>query len=268
MKSATTRVTPDCRSDRAKRAPASPKPTESESHRKAGFASLRPLVQSATAGYTLTELLIVLAVLVAIAALALPAMQTPLDKSRLRNAGQLVRKGLNKARATAIREGAPLEFRFEQGGRRWKVERRGPSRVNLPLTAEETEAAATEELPEDERALLQQQTFPVRFGQLPDGVIFALPLHAEEELSERDDAAAEQLPFEETESSEDLTTNWSQPIMFRPSGRTQDREFALHSAGGFAITVSLRGLTSAVSVGDPQRVIRSVEDLLIEEVTP
>ena len=248
------------RPDLARRVQASPNVIGSASH--------PALIPPAAAGYTLTELLIVLAVLVAVAALALPALQTPLDKSRLRNAGQLVRKGLSKARATAIREGAPLEFRFEQGGRRWKVERRGPSRVNLPLTAEDTESAAVQKLPDDELALLQQQTFPVRVGELPGGVTFAKTTPSQEEPAELEDMNAGQMLNEPAESSDDLTVDWSDPIMFRPSGRTQDHQFVLRSAGGFAITVSLRGLTSAISVDDPRKIRESDQDLLDEEATP
>ncbi|MFN5904418.1 MAG: Tfp pilus assembly protein FimT/FimU, partial [Planctomyces sp.] len=59
-------------------------------------------------GYSLVELLIVLAVLSALAALVQPAMRGVLDKSRLTGAAKQVQAALAKSRALAIREGVPV----------------------------------------------------------------------------------------------------------------------------------------------------------------
>ena len=91
-------------------------------------------------GFTLIEMLIVLAVLAAMAAFTLPAMRGPLDKSRLRAAGQQIQAALSKARSLSVREGIPVEFRYELNGQHWKIERTAASPIqrgmgNKPTTA-------------------------------------------------------------------------------------------------------------------------------------
>ena len=74
-------------------------------------------------GYSLVELLIVLAVLSALAALVQPAMRGVLDKSRLTGAAKQVQAALAKSRALAIREGVSVWFRFEPGGQTWWIQK-------------------------------------------------------------------------------------------------------------------------------------------------
>ena len=48
-------------------------------------------------------------------------------------------------------------------------------------------------------------------------------------------------------------TNWSSPIVFEPSGRSRDANIVISGARGFAITVTLRGLTGSVAWSQPVR---------------
>ncbi len=73
-------------------------------------------------GYTLLELLIALGILAAIAGLTLPALRGPLDKSRLRYSAREVQSALAKTRALAIRAGEAHSFRYEIGGRNFRIE--------------------------------------------------------------------------------------------------------------------------------------------------
>ncbi|NOX55564.1 MAG: hypothetical protein GXP27_14225 [Planctomycetes bacterium] len=95
------------------------------------MASRRPAT-----GYTLFELLLVLALLSLIIGLGWPAMRRALIKAEMRDAARQVRVELAKARLEAIRRGTPMQFRFQLGGRQFLV---GPlwasSRATLDQTA-------------------------------------------------------------------------------------------------------------------------------------
>ena len=73
-------------------------------------------------GYSLLELLIVLAVLVTITSLVVPALRGPLDRSRLRSAGREMQTQLAKARTLAIRSGKEHWLRYKIGGTEWRIE--------------------------------------------------------------------------------------------------------------------------------------------------
>ena len=80
------------------------------------MASRRPAT-----GYTLFELLLVLALLSLIIGLGWPAMRRALIKAEMRDAARQVRVELAKARLQAIRRGTPVQFRFQLGGREFLV---------------------------------------------------------------------------------------------------------------------------------------------------
>ena len=97
-------------------------------------------------GYSLAELLIVLAILAALAALVQPSVRGLLDKSRLNAGAKQVQAALAKTRALAIREGAPVWFRFEPGGQQWWIER-DPASIPLAMSADAAAGAATATAP-------------------------------------------------------------------------------------------------------------------------
>nr|MBC8875895.1 hypothetical protein [Planctomycetota bacterium] len=61
------------------------------------------------------EMMLVLAVMVAVAGLAYPAIQGAMDDQRLRRAGDLVRAEWARARVTAMKTGRMHVFRYEVG---------------------------------------------------------------------------------------------------------------------------------------------------------
>jgi prepilin-type N-terminal cleavage/methylation domain-containing protein len=72
-------------------------------------------------GYTLSEMLVVLSVLVTVTALSQPALREALRDSRLRSAAKLVRVELAKARLNAMKTGIALQFRYKVGQGRFEV---------------------------------------------------------------------------------------------------------------------------------------------------
>lgn len=198
-------------------------------------------------GLTLIEMMIVLAVMAAMAALTLPAMRAPLDKSRLRAAGRQLQAALAKSRATAIRKAVVMEFVYETGGQRWKIQRTDASLMISKATADSGTSA---DLGTDLSA-----SRVVREGVLPDGVRF---LSAAELAIQ--DAAETSVPSEsgDEERLDPSVAAWSAPIHFRPNGRSTDASFTVIGSRDFAVTVSIRGLTSAVSYSAPFRLPANV----------
>lgn len=214
-------------------------------------------------GFSLVELLIVMAVLAAVAGLVLPSMRGPLDKSRLTGAAKQLQASLAKARSLAIREGSEVTFRYEKSGIRFVIER-VPAQFNPMITAMEDNSSATNtlsglsaEIPEapvlpvDDAGMGNLKSLILREGRLPTGVTFA-------------DSASDSSPSTQGSisidavSSESLTTGlrgWSDPIRFQPSGRTDDVTIRVAGQRDFVVDVTLRGLTAMASYSAPKRVI-------------
>ena len=49
---------------------------------------------------------------------------------------------------------------------------------------------------------------------------------------------------------------WSDPIVFHPNGRAENREVTLHSDDGYSITLSLCGFTGTATIGRPEKTVR------------
>jgi len=202
-------------------------------------------------GFSLVELLIVMAVLAAVAGLVLPSMRGPLDKSRLTGAAKELQASLAKARSLAIREGAFVSFRYEIAGGRYVIERI-PAPVHATITVLEdpsgaattpsgltTESAATPTQPIDGTGESNLISLTLREGQLPVGVTFAEPVTS---------------GLITSETSATSLRRWSDPIRFQPSGRTEDATIRIAGQRNFVVDVTLRGLTAMASYSAPTRI--------------
>ena len=201
-------------------------------------------------GYSLAELLIVLAILAALAALVQPSVRGLLDKSRLNAGAKQVQAALAKTRALAIREGAPVWFRFEPGGQQWWIER-DPASIPLAVSADAAAGAATA------TALVTDPAAATEVNRAAAGSVAAAgsaglqgsetPVPGSGSVVLRMDRLPEGVTFSAVESGQ------SERVRFSVSGRTTGRQLRLSGQREFVVDLTIRGLTGLASSTTPFR---------------
>lgn len=248
-------------------------------------------------GFSLLELLIVLAILTTVAGLTIPAMRGTLDRGRLVSGAKDVQAALGKARSLAVRESGAVQFRYQLGGRRFVIELVEPptSRPIIVLDDARTVSENTPDNPgttsgsgtpfaDNERLrdtdIRGKAGRLLREGLLPAGITFSASpdilferrrpdfLSAESDLSSRSstalsatnnsvDASAGAVPAAGDASAAGMTLQWSAPVVFHPGGRATDALIRLHGPRDFHVDVTLRGLTATASYLAPRRLPES-----------
>jgi prepilin-type N-terminal cleavage/methylation domain-containing protein len=197
-------------------------------------------------GYTLLEMIVVLGVLAALAALSWPMLRGVLNKSRVQEAAKQVGAILGRARLTAIETGAVQQFRFQPGGQQFDISPyQGPQtdaatadQVNQAnLAVPDDPNASTPGTPIDDGILPDDVT---RF-QLPDGIAFFVP-----------DTSSSTSPDDVNAQPQD-DSGWAPPILFFPSGRSSNARIRLLGQQDLYVDLTLRGLTGTVAVTGVQQ---------------
>ena len=182
----------------------------------------------ARSGYTLSEMLVVLSVMVTVTALSQPALREALSDSRLRSAAKQVRVELAKTRLKAMKTGIALQFRYKLGEGRFEV---GPKSLD-----EQAPRLGGRVDRDRQRGEITDPAAPSVVEQdLPQGVSF--------EIDEPDDVHAASAAGED---------GWSEPIVFYPNGRTENAHIRLKGEHRAFVEVSLRGLTGVATAGKPR----------------
>lgn len=175
---------------------------------------------------SLLELLLVLALLVAVMALAIPAIRGPLDSQRLRRAGELVRLELGRARVKAMESGRTFMFRYELNGSQFRTE-------PLTLTADANELSAEASQSSTADSLQPERTTGNELKyQLPEGITF-----------HRGDATEDVRSQLAEEQGATPLSGWSAPILFYPDGQSSDAQVIIRSEALKSIAIRLRGIT-------------------------
>ncbi|MGD9634917.1 MAG: hypothetical protein AB7G28_04970 [Pirellulales bacterium] len=197
-------------------------------------------------GLTLFEILLVLALLVVIAGVMMPAISNSLTRARLTSGGELVRAAWGKARLAAMQAGEPYVFRYEQGGSRYQIvqlaaltaENAGDLNTLPPLSDEDEEYAEADML----RLAKSRLPTDIIFSQ---GQVAAVPQMAGPAVTGTAAAGpASASPAMKAEGG------WSQPIMFYPDGTTSDAAVLVANPDGETLRVTLRGLTGISRAGE------------------
>ena len=203
------------------------------------------------AAFTLLELLLALAVLVAVAAITWPALERPLATQRLRRAAEQVRTQWIKTRTKAINAGETFSFRYQPDTAIFRVEVQSQDAALLEATAANmgsqagaggsASAGSQSSTTSSTTSLSAVPAQPLE-AELPDGVKFAGG-----DVTE-DGRAVEIANRERSMGSVDLS--WSQPIFFYPDGTATAARVALVGQRERAIVIELRSLTGGARIGE------------------
>ena len=207
-------------------------------------------------GITLFELVLVLALLIVIGAMALPALHGSFNRQILRKSGEQIRVDLAKTRNEAMRTGRILVFQYELGTgnymtRPWSQESDliegnlallaavGGSGVNSDGTQSTGAPLPSSQIMVD--PFVQNQT-------LPEKVIFAGSSIYHDIRSQQLEESGETTT--QMQNSIGLQTQMP-PIVFYPDGTTSDAQIFLRNDRNHVIIVQLRGLTGMSRITDP-----------------
>ena len=194
-------------------------------------------------GFTLIEMLLVLAILVVVAAVAAPALRGVMQNAALKNAADTIRVHWTKAHVQAMKTGRIQVFRFEQEGAQFTVQPWAAADDELESAPPIQGFGAEEEVVSPRLDKNQAVT-------LPEGTKFVAGSAALESRS--------QSVEEDIRDANRFEANWSQPILFYPDGSTSDAYVIVANERDAAIRVDLRGLTGAATIGE----VTEMEELM------
>ena len=207
-------------------------------------------------GYSLVEMIVVLAVVASLLAIAMPAVFRPLAKAELRGAAQQLQAALLDARTRAVESGVVQEFRYEPGGRRYEIRTRSQTALGMPAAAP---LPAAPPLPASVGALPQPGSAAVPepvSETLPDGITFADPLDEARAEPLQTPAQTKSPPAETKSSAVDESPTgerWVTLLCFYPNGRSLNARLKLCGSKPWSVELMLRGLTGTVFVAEPHR---------------
>lgn len=180
-------------------------------------------------GFSLFELLIVMALIVTITAMAAPNMMERVRNGRVQEAAEDVREVLAFARQQAIDSGVDYHVRFEVNGQAIVAipAEPQPTLVNSAgRDATKSEILVMSLVLEPEKMFLRAMAGENAGGEQLEPAVFA-DLDGSQNLSGR---------------------SWSTPILFRFDGSADDRRFRVMDDENRTSEISVRGLTGAIKV--------------------
>lgn len=178
-------------------------------------------------GFSLFELLIVIAIATAISAMAAPQLMSLMREGTVFEAGDKIRDAMSEARRFAIDTGIDYEFRYEVNGH---------MAVILPAELErDVSEQGTSKTTEEYFRMLVELSEDLTL-RAAEGV---------EESSERLDPVA----FGNLTGTQLSQRSWSKPLLFRFDGTSDDFELRVSDKEGLTSLIEVRGLTGAVRTG-------------------
>jgi Tfp pilus assembly protein FimT len=187
---------------------------------------------------TLMELLLVLALIVAVAALSLPAFEGPLQDQQLLKSADLVRAAWGKARIRAMESGRTQVFRYETNGSAYQTEpwRGDGDYLEMDLETMQSDPYALSGGP------VAATTTEAAPEKLPEGILF----HSAQVAADARAADANQMMMSVGAMGEE----WSTPILFYADGTSSTVQVTMTNQRGNFVLVKLRGLTGVAQVSE------------------
>ena len=228
--------------------------------------------------FTLVELMLVLSILLALAAVSRPALNSVLESQRLQHSAALVRNEWREARLLAMEEGQIVCIRYKLGGNEMLIDRILDVHFTASLSSRETSnryhlsnerdpferggfTGQAEDfiLRDPDRASVETGSRRVSFpGTVFAADVVALPNErtayylglttagenqVEENVSESEEVTQQEIRLGETSAFDGGV--WSTPIFFFPDGTTSTAAVLLKNDRDRCIEIRLRGLTGA-----------------------
>ncbi|HBT75410.1 MAG TPA: hypothetical protein DEB39_00465 [Planctomycetaceae bacterium] len=209
-------------------------------------------------GFTLLELLAVLAVIVLVLSVGWPAMQRLLARNRLDSVTRELQAELYRTRLEAMRNAAPYVFRYQPGTGVYEI---------LPKEAIDREIEQTYLGAESLSSRLSDPATPT--APLDTAPFNTGPINTGLPLEKRSPTDLESTMLEQTTDAGGTScrktlpepvrfappaparrsNTWSAAILFYPNGRTSGASLTLRTNDryGFQKTLEIRGLTGSVS---------------------
>ena len=177
-------------------------------------------------GFTLLEILLVVAILVSISSLALPAFMAAFRTAAIQEAGTQIREAIATVRLNAISSGIIYQIRYETDGQLF---------VGVPFEDEGSLQGAEEE---------NTTTILKTAAEIDPDLTFR-PTTGDESRSEK-------LPPESVnglpDSGKFADAGWSKPILMYPDGSSSDGLFEIVDQQSNMIQIRVRGLTGSPEV--------------------
>ena len=205
------------------------------------------------AAYTLLELLLVLAVIVAVAGAVTPTVVERMGDYKLKRGVEMARSAISSTRIHAIDLSSVYQFRFEANGRRYLAIPTDTEALITSQTGSSSSANAPNALP----------TTAIVHGELPEDLSFQPVVLSTANTSTPTPTTATAttgMPpggtdpawtaaFGHVPNSGDYTSaSWSAPVIFRPDGSAMEAAVNVVDKRGDGFQLKVRELTGEVTV--------------------
>ena len=187
-------------------------------------------------GFSLLELMLVLALLVIVAAFTYPSVTGPLDNSRLRYSGDQIRAAWARARTKAMESGRTYVFRCQPAGSNYVIE---PWINNDDLLESDLVTQGGMAVGESAQEMAADSLGP-KVETLPEKISF----NASEIVAE----TRAQFLTATADSATEADATWSAPIFFYPDGSSSTARVVLMNQHDRYTVLTLRGLTGVVTM--------------------
>ncbi|MDB5339360.1 MAG: hypothetical protein JWN70_4979 [Planctomycetaceae bacterium] len=199
-------------------------------------------------GFTLFEMLLVLALLVALMALTFPTLGRLQVEHELKQGAELVRLQITSTRLHALESGMDYQFRFEPGGKHFIA-------VPAEYQAIQAQATAAQSNPGGTPAAVYWKAegeFQVKVKFSADtSKLFTNQMQLQ---------PPQPLPPEFLTGFKNVTlltsVSWSPPLIFKPDGSTQDFSVEIENEKGAYVVLEVRGITGGTQLSQVLRRVR------------
>lgn len=196
------------------------------------FCYRLPASDCVRTGYTLLEMVLVMAVLLAVAGIAWPRLERFYADRNLKQAAEDLRIKLTGMRFHAIDAAVIYQFRYEPGGRRFLM-------IPYERDGRQAESAGVNDVAGADASPQWSEA-----GELPEDIQFQIP----EDQNAMAEQLAEQWLSGLPDAGELASAAWSPPLLYYSDGTATNAALELTDSNRQTIRLSVRGLTAAVSL--------------------